>query len=121
MDQAVGEGEGAGEESGGLVLHLIFIVRRACGGSTEFGGGRSGCDPRLTVGLPSVVGRISAPANRTGSQISGWPRLDRFLRHRQMRDDAVGNLFRIATFLAHVQSRPAFRFVVLMVPEATTR
>jgi hypothetical protein len=38
-----------------------------------------------------------------------------------MRDDAVGNLFRISAFIAHVQSRPAFRFVMLMVPAATTR
>jgi hypothetical protein len=38
-----------------------------------------------------------------------------------MRDDAVGNLFRISAFLAHVQARPAFRFVVLMVPAATAR
>jgi hypothetical protein len=38
-----------------------------------------------------------------------------------MRDDAVVNLFRISAFLALVQSRPAFRFVVLMVPAAPTR
>jgi len=38
-----------------------------------------------------------------------------------MRDDAVDNLFHISAILAHVQSRPDFRFVVLMVPAATTR